>query len=146
MKKVFIILTVLFIASCASDSIRVHGNMIRDEDLVYVEQGETSKNDMIMMFGQPTTKSTFDEETWYYMGQTVEYRSLMKPNIIERKIVEVCFNEEGIVKSIKGYELGDGSEIEPCPDETRSLGTEQNVLQQLIGNIGKFNSTNNDFK
>ena len=140
MKNLFIILTVLFLASCSSDNMKVHGNMIRDDELVYVEQGQTSQNDMIMMFGQPTTKGSFDEDIWYYIGQTVEYRSLMKPDVVERKIVEVCFDEEGLVESVKGYNLADGAEIDTCPDETESLGTERNVMQQLLGNIGKFNA------
>jgi outer membrane protein assembly factor BamE (lipoprotein component of BamABCDE complex) len=64
----------------------------------------------------------------------------MKPNIIEREVVEVVFNDDGIVKNVKNYELKDGFDVEFSSDKTESIATEQNVVEQLIGNIGKFNN------
>lgn len=145
MKKILMLTFLLFLNACALDTIKVHGNMINDEDLSYVEEGQTSKNDLIMMFGQPTSKASFDKDIWYYVGQSVEYHSFMKPKITDRKVVEVSFDNEGLVSSVSDYGLEDGVALNPSSDKTRSLGSEKNALQQVLGNIGKFNSPVNKF-
>jgi hypothetical protein len=35
--------------------------------------------------------------------------------------------------------------IEPDPNETRTLGNELTVVQQLLGNLGRFNTPNDGF-
>jgi len=143
MKKILFILLLLVISSCATNKEVIHGNMIRDEDLLQVELGMTSKVDMIRLLGQPTVKSSIGEETWYYIGQIVKYESFLRPELENRKIIEIKFDKRGLVDYIQGYDLSDREDIVISDDETKSLGTEKTLLQNLVGNIGKFNSRPN---
>ncbi|MCT4575310.1 MAG: outer membrane protein assembly factor BamE [Alphaproteobacteria bacterium] len=139
MKRIFFAFTLFLLASCSSGSISVHGNAIDKDDMAYIEVGETSKDDMIMMFGHPTTKSAVDVEKWYYSSQSIKYHSFMRPEIVDRAIVEVTFDIDGVVQEVKSYDLSDGVTVDFSEAKTESIATEKTVLQQLIGNIGKFN-------
>ena len=139
MKKTLILCLFLTVTSCSNNNIKAHGNIISQDDLKHIEIGQTSKNDLIMMLGQPTTKSSLDKDTWYYMGQTIKLKSFMKPDLLSRKIVEFQFDEEGNVLSISEYDEKDAKNIKISPDKTESLATKQSPVQQFIGNIGKFN-------
>lgn len=139
MRRIFFAFILILLASCSSGNVSVHGNAIDKNDMSYIEVGETSKNDMIMMFGHPTTKSSIDGEKWYYISQSIKYHSFMRPEVTNRETIEVSFGINGVVQEVKSYDLNDGIEVSFAEEKTESIATEKTVLQQLIGNIGKFN-------
>ncbi|MDG2321557.1 MAG: outer membrane protein assembly factor BamE, partial [Rhodospirillaceae bacterium] len=48
------------------------------------------------------------------------------------------FDERGILQEVKTYGLGDGEEIQVVERETPTMGREFSLIEQLIGNLGRF--------
>ncbi len=60
--------------------------------------------------------------------------------MLERKVLVVSFDAAGLVATTRTYALEDGQPIDPVGRVTPTEGREISILQQLIGNIGKFPS------
>ena len=89
--------------------------------------------------GSPTTQSTFNPNIWYYLGQESEKRGILDQQITDERIVVVIFNEDGVVEAIQEAD----SERENIPyarTKTPTHGNDLTFLQQLLGNLGRFNT------
>lgn len=113
------------------------GNMVADKNLARVEPFITNKQDVRLMLGSPAATSIFDGDKWYYIGQKTEQTAFSKPEVTERKIVAVTFTEEGFVSTVEELD-SEGYDITLSKRETPTAGHDLTLMQQLLGNIGKF--------
>jgi len=51
----------------------------------------------------------------------------------------VNFDATGVVRGVDHKDLKDGRDIEPAPGATPAPGRELTFLEQVLGNIGRFN-------
>lgn len=141
MKKLLlttIILTGATLNGCAP-TVNAHGNFVKDYQMVTIQPGITTKSDVLRAMGSPTTQDPFDENIWYYIGQTTEKKGIMDPKVTDERIVMVDFDENGTVEVIKDV----GGNREDIPFERRKTttsGNEMTLMQQFFGNLGKFNA------
>lgn len=127
------------LAACGQ-SIDVRGNLPEPEELSKISPGVHSRTDVASLLGSPSTISTFRDDKWYYIGQKSTQFAFFAPEVLERKIVEISFDPAGVVANSKVYTLEDGQEIDPVERITPTEGREITFFQQLLGNIGKFNT------
>lgn len=113
------------------------GNMVEDKNIMRVEPFITSKQDVRQMLGSPAATSIFDGDTWYYIGQKTEQTAFSKPEVTERKVVAVSFTEEGFVSAVQELD-SEGYDITLSKRETPTAGHDLTLMQQLLGNIGRF--------
>ena len=126
-------------AAACSPVVATRGNLIDDDRFQRISIGRSTVNDVASVFGSPTTVSTFDQRTWYYIGQRTEKVAFFDPEIIERRVVRIEFTESGIVRGIDDLDLDDAQTVQLVERETPTLGRRMTVLEQLLGNFGRFN-------
>ena len=126
------------LAAGCQDNVQVRGNMPDADVVSEIRPGVHGRDDIIDMLGSPSTVSTFEDNTWYYVGQKSEQLAFLKPEVIERKVLVISFDETGLVGETKTYTLADAREIDPVGRETPTEGRDLTILQQLFGNIGRF--------
>ena len=68
-----------------------------------------------------------------------ESYAFLKPEITQQKVIQITFNDAGRVAAIKNYDLADAKEIVMVQRITPTTGKELTVLEQVLGNVGKFN-------
>ena len=90
------------------------------------------------MLGSPSSIATFGEEVWYYISSQTETIAFYEPEIIDQKVVAITFDSTGKVKTIRTYGLEDAQDIEPVARTTPTGGRAITVLEQLVGNLGRF--------
>ncbi len=129
----------VMVVSC-SPVVATRGNLIDDDRFALITVGRSTANDVANVFGSPTTVSTFDQRTWYYIGQRTEKVAFFDPDIVERRVVRIEFTETGIVSRIDDLDLDDAQAVELVERETPTLGRRLTVLEQLLGNFGRFNT------
>jgi outer membrane protein assembly factor BamE (lipoprotein component of BamABCDE complex) len=105
-----------------------------------LEAGTQSREDVIRLIGSPSAVATFNPNIWYYISETQESYAFMKPEITQQKVIQVTFNETGRVSGIKNYDLKDAREIAMVQRITPTSGKQLTVLEQILGNVGKFNA------
>jgi outer membrane protein assembly factor BamE (lipoprotein component of BamABCDE complex) len=125
------------LAACGQ-SVNVRGNLPEPEIVSKINPGVHSREDVASLLGSPSTISTFEDNKWYYIGQKTTQFAFFAPEVLERKIIEISFDPAGMVAASKTYTLEDGQDIDPVDRITPTEGREITILQQLLGNIGKF--------
>ncbi len=127
----------LALAAC-SQEITVRGNMPDVEDVIAIEPGISTRSEVARILGSPSTVSSFRDRTWYYIGQKQTKFAFLDPDVLERSVLVVQFDDVGTVKDTKIYTLEDGQYVELVSRETPTEGRDFSILQQLLGNIGRF--------
>ena len=94
---------------------------------------------MKILLGSPSISSDFGENTWIYVSGRTKTLAFLKEEILDRKIVYISFIETGVVDSIGTLSEKDGKQIELVSRKTPTAGQRITLIQQLIGNIGRFN-------
>lgn len=124
--------------SACSPTTRQHGNLLKDYQIERVVTGVHTRTDVLRLLGSPTTQAPFDDKTWYYLGQETEKRGILDPEIIEERVVIVKFDEEGVVQSVEDVDT-QRLAIPYEQRKTKTHGNDLTVIQQLLGNLGRFN-------
>lgn len=131
------IATAGFLAAC-SPTLAQRGNMLQNYQIEQVVPTVHTRSDILRLLGSPTTTAPFDENTWYYIGQETEKRGILDPEVIAERIVVVQFDQDGIVQQVKDQ---DTARLDVPIDRARTPthGNEVTAIQQMLGNLGKFN-------
>ncbi len=134
-------LTVL-LSACAPNIVQ-RGNLPAPELLTQIQPGVQTRNQIADMLGSPSSVAIFGEEVWYYISSQTETIAFYEPEIIEQQVVAITFDDAGKVKKIRTYGLEDAQEIEPVARITPTGGREITILEQFVGNLGRFSKQDN---
>jgi outer membrane protein assembly factor BamE (lipoprotein component of BamABCDE complex) len=131
----------LALAATACDApVKVRGHLPDPETMARITPGEHGRSDVVDMLGSPSTASSFRDRTWYYIGSKEEQIAFFDPDVLKRNVFAITFNEGDTVESTRLYTLADGQPVEPVDRITPTPGRDLTVLQQLLGNLGRFNT------
>ena len=133
-----IALSLAVVMTACTPTVKLHGYRLDRQLLTEVVPGETSKEEVLRVMGSPSSIGTFDDNDWYYVSQTTEQESFYQSEITAQDVVVIAFDERGIVNRIDQRTLDDAVDVVPSSDETRTLGKALSLVEQLVGNIGRF--------
>ena len=137
------ILTVALLIGLAACTPRetMRGAVVDPEKVVLVKAGAT-QTQVTSILGSPSSTSTFAERgnTWYYITVETETLAFFAEKTVEQRVVAVDFDGSGKVTEVRRYGLKDGQPIDFVARETPTKGKELGLLEQFLGNLGKFNS------
>jgi outer membrane protein assembly factor BamE (lipoprotein component of BamABCDE complex) len=131
-------LTVLCLLTACQPTIAQHGNVI-DEDQSWIAAGLTSRDEVLQRLGSPSTAANFGDETWYYIRSTSRTKAFLKPSVSDQEVLELHFDADGRVASVERYTSEDGKKVEFAKAKTPTTGQRMGAIQQLLGNVGRFN-------
>ena len=133
------ILSLAALGACTKD-IDARGNQPTNLALTKLAPGEQTRQDVRNILGSPATMSVFDNETWYYISsQTTQY-AFYPVEELERTVYAVHFDKRGILSEVAKLDQRDGREITIVSRETPTKGREFSLIEQLIGNLGRFSA------
>lgn len=127
----------LALGAC-TPTVDLRGNLPAPENLAEIKPGKTTRDEVQQLLGTPSTTSTFGDESWQYISARTETKAFFKPEVKDRKVVSITFDRSGVVKDVIERGLEDGVAINSVERETPTAGKELSILEQLVGNIGKF--------
>jgi outer membrane protein assembly factor BamE (lipoprotein component of BamABCDE complex) len=107
-----------------------------------IEIGAQSREDIVRLVGSPSSVATFNPNVWYYISQKQETFAFMKPKITEQNVLQLTFNDTGRLQAMKKYDLEDAEKITMVSRITPTAGKELTVLEQIMGNVGRFSAPN----
>lgn len=127
------------LAAC-EEQVDVRGNMPDPRVVEDIRPGQTTRAEVEDMLGAPSAVATFEEEVWYYIGGRVRTVSFFRPEVLDRKVITIRFNGSGVVETIDRRDASEQKNIAIVSRETPTRGKDLTVLQQIIGNLGRFGS------
>ncbi|WP_428489361.1 outer membrane protein assembly factor BamE [Rhodopila sp.] len=131
----------LLLSSCGwlMPSPQVRGNKIDPDSMKELTPGTSTKADVSAIIGSPTARDTFDDDTWLYISELTQQRIGRTLGELKQNVVVLNFDDKGVLKTIKTLDKEDSLPVSVIARTTASPGTEASFLQQLLGNIGRFN-------
>jgi outer membrane protein assembly factor BamE (lipoprotein component of BamABCDE complex) len=126
------------IAACTPE-VNIHGFVPNPENLEQVVPGVTSRDEVWALLGTPTSRSTENDSRWYYLTRMTEHLAFYDPDYRGGSVVVVDFNDAGTVEHLEVRALPDIEIFAFVDRETPTQGKDLSLLEQLFGNIGKFN-------
>lgn len=137
MKTLTILFCLLTVAACTPTQ-ATRGNIVEDFRLTEIVPGVSTRTNVLKSLGSPTTVAPFDDNVWYYIGQKTEKTGIFDPKVVDKKVVVVAFNQDGVVDTVENVKA-DAIDIPHVRRKTPTSGNEMSVVEQLIGNVGRFN-------
>jgi len=131
----------LTLAAC-TPSVDTRGNLADKVRLEQIQPGTSTRDDVAAALGTPSTTGTFDPNTWYYIGARTEKTAFFRPDVVERKIVVVKFDEAGTVADVHELDQNAGKEVELVERTTPTAGRDMNFIEQMMSNVGRFGGGN----
>ena len=117
MRKLFIFIIIsLFISACTLKKIENHHGinaLSKKHEAIIINK--SNKNDIILMLGSPSTKSTFDENTWYYIERKksrLPLKKLGKNVITKNNILLLEFDTKGLLVKKEFFNLTNMNKLE----------------------------------
>lgn len=121
-----------------SPTINQRGNLADPELLSQITPGVTTRNDIEILLGSPSSITTFGDNTWYYIAARTETLAFYEPTVREQQVIAVDYDDNGTVTGVRGFDLDDAREVELVERVTPTSGKKLTILQQLVGNFGRF--------
>jgi outer membrane protein assembly factor BamE (lipoprotein component of BamABCDE complex) len=139
-RKLGLIAALLILAGCSffEAPAQSRGNKIDPDALKELTPGTSTRADATALLGSPTAKATFDDNTWIYINETTRPRIGRTQGVLSQHVVVLTFNGQGVLQNVKRLNEDDSLPVTVVSRATPSPGSESSILQQLLGNIGRF--------
>ena len=111
--------------------VRQHGAVISSDALTQVPIG-SSKQQVRLALGSPSTTSSVDGEAFYYISQRIEERAFFRPRETDRRVVVVEFDDSETVTRIAEFGLKDGQVFDFTTETTPTGGNRTNLIRQIL--------------
>ena len=134
-----LLLSALLLTAACAPKITTHGNMLPKHQIEQVKVQESGREDVQRLWGPPSATSAFDNNTWYYIGETDSQKGIFEHVVEKRQTIKVVFDEQDRVAEVTTVDPKLGHDVKIVSRKTPSAGKEYTVAQQFIGNLGKFN-------
>lgn len=109
-----------------------HGYVIDQQTLDMVPVG-SSREQVLLALGTPSTTATFDNEVLYYISQTRQRPvAFMNPKVVDQRVLAVYLGDDGRVSNLANYGLQDGKVFDFISRTTPTGGREQSFIGQLL--------------
>ena len=102
--------------------------------------GTTSEADIITIMGSPSTVSTLNDGAYYYISSRFITEAYRAPRETERRVLAIYLDEDKKIRDLGFYTLEDGNIVTIVERTTETQGRELTFLQQIFGNLGRFES------
>jgi len=130
-------LAVVSLAACV-ERMRAHGYVPDEEDLSLITVGVDTRDTVGDVLGAPSTSGIVDDSGYYYVRSTFRHLGPTAPKVVQREIVAISFDTDGVVTNIERFGLEDGRAVVLSRRVTDSQDGGQGILAQLLRNIGQF--------
>jgi outer membrane protein assembly factor BamE (lipoprotein component of BamABCDE complex) len=138
--SVAVVIAAASLAGCAAN-VDQRGNLPEPEKLAQIRPGSTTRDQVAKILGTPSSIGVFNEKNWYYISRRTSQVAFLDPDVLDQQVFIVNFDDKGVVRAIDHKDMKDGREIEPAPGATPAPGRELTFVEQVLGNIGRFNKS-----
>ncbi|MEJ6790430.1 outer membrane protein assembly factor BamE [Brevundimonas sp. BR2-1] len=137
-KLLIVVLSATALTAACAPVIGQNGFQAIDAKPADIVAGTDTKQTVLTKLGTPSTTSTFERDNvWYYISQVTEKYTYNRPQVTQRSVTEITFNDAGQVSAVNNLGLEDGRVVAMNGRETPTRGRQLTILEQLLGNVGR---------
>jgi len=129
------------LAGCSA-TFQNHGFVPPEEELETILPGVDTRESLALTVGEPSAAGVIREDAWFYASYRVRNFAYQAPQVIERDIVAITFDEDGVVRNVERFGLEDGQLVQLSRRVTDSGVGEVTILTQILRNFGRLDVGN----
>ena len=133
----FALIMSLAIFSGCSSKISTHGHTLEKAKLDSLVPGETSLNDILMLFGKPSFDGAFGSGKIYYNNQVMETEVAGHSKTVSRTLLILTIDKNEILQNLEIQSSDDDIEVTKLDAKTPTPGDNYGLAEQIFSNIGK---------
>lgn len=140
MKKIFLVIIFSIILNACVSRLEKHGYMFDLSDYEMLREGVTGKEKVLRIMGSPTLVSDLGgSEAWIYCSEKVNHFLFFRPDILERNLLVIKFDESDIVRELKRIDLGDENQrFNFVSNYTSVNGHQMGFFKSIFSNVGQI--------
>ncbi|MCL2474140.1 MAG: outer membrane protein assembly factor BamE [Alphaproteobacteria bacterium] len=117
-------------------TVSTSGTFVHQDDLEQIKQGQSTREDVVMILGSPVFTSTVDDKVWYYVGRQAEQVSFFMPTLVKQEAIEIVFDDAGVVADVRNIDAA-ARDVALVDKETPTHGHSKTVLTEILGVMAK---------
>ncbi len=138
--RVAIVAAALSLATACTPLYRNHGYAPSEMDLADVLVGIDTRDTVADVIGPPIAGGVLNAGGFYYVQSRFRTVGPFRPTEIEREVVAITFDAEGVVANIERFGLEAGRVVVLNRRVTDDNLRDTTFIRQLLGNIGNVNA------
>jgi len=136
MKIFFFISVFILISNCSFNLVDDHHGVFyldKKEKKIKVQQSNT--NDILSILGEPSTKSTFDNDVWIYIERKITNSHFFgKRKLVLNNVMVLEIDEKGILAKKDFYDIEDMKNIDFDENRSESL-KKRNFIYNFLSSL-----------
>ena len=101
-----------------------------------IEVNTTNKNDIVKIFGEPSTKSTFDNDVWIYIERKITNTHLLgRRELIVNNVLVLEIDERGLLAKMDFYNKDDMNKINFEKSKTELSYGKRNFIYDFLSSV-----------
>lgn len=137
-KALFAAVVALGLAACSA-TYDNHGYVPTDGDLAEITPGRDTRETVAETVGTPISSGVIRDEAWFYTAYRVRNFAYQAPEVVERDILAISFDDRGVVTNIERFGLEDGRVVQLSRRVTTSSVQDVGFLRSILSNFGRIN-------
>ena len=129
----------LFTLSCSLNKVKnSHGILLLENKFNKIYVNKSNTNDILSVFGPPSTKSEFDDNIWIYIERKKSNQSIFKlgnQKIIKNNVVLLELNNKGILSSKKIYDLNNMNKYKFSKKKTSKKYAKDSYIYGVLSSL-----------
>ena len=136
MRILFFISIFILISNCSFNLVDDHhGVFFLEKKQKKIIVNESNTNDILSILGEPSTKSTFDEDVWIYIERKITNSHFFgKRDLIVNNVMVLDIDDNGILSKKEFYDINDMKKIDFDSNRTESI-TRRNFIYNFLSSL-----------
>ena len=137
MRNIFLISVFLFISNCSLNLVDDHhGVYFIEKKMKKIQVNSTNTNDLIQIFGEPSTRSSFDNDVWIYIERKITNTHFFgKRELIVNNVLVLEIDERGLLAKIDFYNKEDMKQIKFDKDKTSIVYGKKSFVYDFLASM-----------
>ena len=139
MKFIIYSISFIFILSCSFNKVvKHHGVHFLEKKHEKLVLNSSNKNDVLKLLGEPSTKSTFDNDVYIYIERKTSSSKLTKlgkKKLLTNNVLVLELDNTGILLSKKFYNKDDMNDINFDENETSINYSKKSFIYNFLSSI-----------
>ena len=127
----------LTLFSGCSSKVSTHGHTLEQAKLDLLIPGETSRSDVLIMFGKPSFDGAFGSGKIYYNNQVMETEVAGYSETVSRTLLILTLDENDILQALEIRSIDNDITVTKLEAKTPTPGDNYGVVEQIFSNIRK---------
>ena len=139
MKKKYYIFLILLLYNCSINKVVLHHgvhNLEKKQEKLKINQ--SNKNDILMIIGPPSTKSTFDNDVYIYIERKTsssKLKKLGKKVLLVNNVLILDINQKGLLIKKEFYNKNDMNKLNFDDQETNADYSKNSFIYNFFSTL-----------